>query len=158
MSDILKSLSETIGKVAPLLGSAIAGPLGGAVSALIASSLGSKSVDPKDLLAIISNDSESTVKLKQIEMEYQVALLSSQSTNFKTEVDDRKDARSHFSHTWQQFLLASLYIIFFSIIIIMNGTGMMHLDERLIGVLEAAMMTILYYYFGASYRPSLKDK
>lgn len=155
MSNILDTLKQTVSKTAPLLGSAIGGPLGGIVGTLIASVLGVKTFDPKEILNIINSNSDAAIKLKQLEIDYQKTLVDAEVQNYKTQVDDTKDARAHFSHSRQQFFLAIMFLLFFASIVYLDGLKYMTVDPELRGILYACMMGLFGYYFGSSIKMAL---
>lgn len=68
-----KDLSKVIGSAAPMLGTLIAGPAGGAVGALIASALGVGG-SPDEVAEAMKINPDAAVKLKQIEATRQVDL------------------------------------------------------------------------------------
>ena len=66
-------IKDAVGSTAPLLGTLLGGPAGGAVGALIASALGVGNT-PSEVTAALTTDPDIAVKLKQIEKERQVEL------------------------------------------------------------------------------------
>lgn len=99
-----KDIAGLVGKVAPLLGTAIAGPAGGAVGALVAAALGVE--DKPDAVAqALQLDPQAAVKLAEIASTQKIELerlvitgeanqLAARTREFEIEVDDRKDARA----------------------------------------------------------------
>lgn len=67
-----KDIANDVGKVAPLLGTLLGGPAGGAIGAIVAKTLGSDN-DPGAVLATLANP-DAAVKLKQIEADQAVDL------------------------------------------------------------------------------------
>jgi hypothetical protein len=70
-----KDLRGDIGKVAPILGTLIGGPAGGAVGAMIASAIGTGNT-PDEVAQALATSPEAAVKIKQIEADRQVQLQS----------------------------------------------------------------------------------
>lgn len=66
-------IAGAVGKAAPLLGTLLAGPAGGAVGGLIASALGSPA-DPAAVSEALTTNPEAVVKLRQVEADRQVKL------------------------------------------------------------------------------------
>lgn len=93
----LHELGHYIAQSAPLLGSALAGPGGAAVGSLIAAKLGGDVQAPDALHALITADPESALKLKQIEMDHEVALqrltLQAATDQVQAVLNDRSSAR-----------------------------------------------------------------
>src|SRR4051812_4659500 len=92
----LKDIGNQVAKVAPLLGSALAGPGGAAVGALIASAFGSNEHSPEQLAQLITNP-DALVKLKELELEHQshlqrLALITAER-QLHYETSDRISAR-----------------------------------------------------------------
>ena len=74
MLDILKN---TLATVAPTLGQAVGGPLGGAAAKMIASVLGCKA-EPKSIAQAMQNATpEQLLELKKAEKEFEVKTFSS---------------------------------------------------------------------------------
>lgn len=68
-----KTLAPLVGQAAPILGTLLLGPAGGAVGGLIASALGTGN-DPAEIERALATNPEAAVKLKQIEKDRQVEL------------------------------------------------------------------------------------
>ena len=68
-----KSVANTVGKLAPLLGTLLGGPAGGSVGALIASALGTDAT-PDAVVNALAVSPDAAVKLQQIEADKQVNL------------------------------------------------------------------------------------
>lgn len=68
-----KDIAGLVGSAAPMLGSLIAGPAGGAVGAMIASGLGCGNT-PSDVQTALATNPDAAVKLAQIEKDRQVEL------------------------------------------------------------------------------------
>ena len=68
-----KDIAGTVGKAAPLLGTLLGGPAGGAVGAIIASALGTGGSADEVAQALATNP-EAAIKLRQIEADRQVRL------------------------------------------------------------------------------------
>src|SRR3972149_2103011 len=81
------TLSEIVSKYAPLLGSVIGGPAGGAIGALVASQFGTDPKDTDDLIKRIEGDPEAATKLMQLQLTYWTDLV-------KLANEDRANARN----------------------------------------------------------------
>lgn len=68
-----KDLAATIGKFAPMLGTAIGGPAGAGIGAIVASALGTGNT-PDEVSQALAVNPDAAVKLKQIEATRQVDL------------------------------------------------------------------------------------
>jgi len=156
MPDLIKAVS----KFAPVLGTLLGGPIGGGVGALIASLFGGSKDDPADLVSRIQADPDAAVKLKKLEYEHLEEIQSIRADREKTEVDDRKDARS------RELALAKIgihdnmpHIIAFMIIGAVIGvviaqlipgvnTANSALLGQISGLLTREIIQICAYYFG----------
>lgn len=67
-----KDIAETVGKAAPLLGTLLAGPAGGAVGGIIASALGT-GADPQAVAEALANP-DALARLREVESQRQVRL------------------------------------------------------------------------------------
>lgn len=63
-------IKDTVGKAAPLLGSALGGPAGGAVGGLIASALGVEE-KPDAVAKALESDPEAAIKLQELQQTHQ---------------------------------------------------------------------------------------
>lgn len=61
-----ESIKETVASVAPMAGTLLGGPAGGAVGGMIAAALGVKD-DPDEVAAAIKADPQAALKLRQVE-------------------------------------------------------------------------------------------
>ena len=68
-----KDIAADVGKAAPILGTLIGGPAGGAIGAMIASGLG-VAATPDDMKTALATSPDAAVKLAQIEKDRQVEL------------------------------------------------------------------------------------
>ena len=63
-----ESIKDTVASIAPMAGTLLGGPAGGAVGGLIASALGVKN-DPDEVARAIQSDPQAALKLRQVEMQ-----------------------------------------------------------------------------------------
>ena len=161
-----------IKKGAPLLGSAIAGPAGGAIGGLIASLFGGEADDPERLLSMMQSDPEAMTKLKELELKHRERLeelnieaARIQLEESKAELADRQSARQRETSIVQATGKkdVNLYILAW---VVVGGffllTGMMMLIPELEGRSNNAMVNIMFgglvsgfatvlgYFFGSS--------
>jgi len=92
-----KALGQKVGKAAPLLGSALGGPAGGAVGAIIASAFGADST-PDAVAAAIKSSPDAVIKLKEIEAQNEQSLRDYQFKVLDIELKDIQNARAANSH------------------------------------------------------------
>lgn len=151
-------LCNLVKTVAPVLGSAISStnPLAGIGISLISHAFDANESDSNDIFNKIQYDPDATIKLKKIEYDHQEVLLKISSENFKTEVDDRKNARdmSVKLHNYVPTIIAIGYCLTYLVIqfycIIHPQTNTDVISARL----HDGLMMILAYFFGASHGKS----
>lgn len=147
----LNAISEAVSKYAPLLGSVIkdTNPIAGLIVMAIAKAFNS-STEPSDLINSLSNDANAQLKLKQIELEHQEAILKSQ-------VEDRENAREREEkiiqltgkRDWVLDFIAIVVIVgFFSLCMINYFTKIA--NDHILVMLSSGFMLCLSYYFGSS--------
>lgn len=146
----LKDIGKAIAKTAPILGTALGGPAGAAVGALIAAVFGGDPNNPDELYKLIQNDPDAIVKLKQIEADHDIELKKILMQNYQTEVDDRKDARKNNSNNKALEVIAFVFIVGYFIFPMLSMFKIMPLDDNVSARLQDALMLILSFYFGSS--------
>ena len=166
-----KDVGDFVKKGAPLLGSVLGGPAGGAIGTLVSAAFGSDD-DPEKLLPILKSDSEAVRKLKELEFKHYERLeeLSIEAARVQLEeskayLADTQSARSREATIVQAtgkkdvnlYILAWVVVGGFFIL-----TGMLMLIPELAGRTNNAMVNILFgglvsgfatvlgYFFGSS--------
>jgi hypothetical protein len=166
-SNKLKQLLSTI---APALGAAVGGPFGGIAGKFIADKLGDKTANTQAELASLVeravSDPTMIVQLKQASNDFEKHMASVGVDIFKTEVDDRKDARSMAkANMWPQIVLSTVYNVgYFVLLYVFISSGATEFNEwqkgiigTLIGILTAAIPQINSFWFGSSHGSQKKD-
>ena len=166
-----KDVGNFVKKGAPLLGSVIAGPAGGAVGGLVSSLFGGED-DPDKLLSSMQSDPEAMTKLKELEMKHRERLeeLNIEAARVQLEeskayLADTQSARQREASIVQAtgkkdvnlYILAWVVVGGFFIL-----TGLMMLIPELeskssnamvnimFGGLVSGFATVLGYFFGSS--------
>lgn len=97
MSFNFSDLGKLIAQSAPLLGGALAGPAGATIGNLIAAKFGGDNAHPDTLHALINADPQAAIKLKELELEHQLALqqllVQAEKDAQQLAVHDRASAR-----------------------------------------------------------------
>jgi hypothetical protein len=88
-----KDIAGVVGKAAPLLGTVLAGPAGGAIGAIVASALGVENT-PDAVAQAVANDPEAAVRLREIESAERVRLQELALEQSKAELADIASART----------------------------------------------------------------
>ena len=148
-------LKNILGSLAPTLGAAIGGPLGGQAGQILSSVLGVAN-NPKTIEQAMQNiTAEQMVELKIAEKEFETRMAELNVDVFALETEDRQDARSKFSKDWTPRILGVMTIMgFFGYI------GMITLfpvDDAsddvvmlIIGSLTGIASAVISFYFGSS--------
>ena len=93
-------LTNIIGAVAPTLGTALGGPMGGMAAKMISEVLGVPN-NPKAInKAMDVATPEQMLQLKQAEQAFEVQMKELEVDVFSLEVQDKQDARGKFSKDW----------------------------------------------------------
>lgn len=90
-------VAKLAGKAAPLLGTALGGPAGGAVGAIVASALGVENT-PEAVSVAVKNDPDAMVKLRQIELDHESQLKAYAFKTLDAELADKQNARAAHKH------------------------------------------------------------
>ena len=153
MKAILKNL---VGAVAPTLGSAMGGPLGGMAMGKIAEVLGVPN-DQKSIQQALQNATpEQMLELKKAEQEFDVQMKELEVDVFKLETEDKQHARSMFSKDWTARIIGLCTIAgFLGYIFLVTLQPPEQNSEALInlvlGYLGGLASAIISFYFGASH-------
>lgn len=151
--DIVKS-------VAPVLGTALGGPLGGTAVKFIAEKvLGDSSADESTVAEFIASASpDKLLELKALDQDFKIQMKQLDVDVFALEQKDRDSARALFKiNIWPQIVLSALYIVGYFIVLVAVLTGKVAIPESsqslvnvLIGMLSTAVPMILQFWFGSS--------
>jgi hypothetical protein len=158
-------IKKLLGTIAPMLGTALGGPLGGAAASLIVGKLGGNT-DPKDPAAVQEALAQAVMtpdglaKLKEAEMDFQLQMKSLDIKSVydleKLEQDDRSNARSREVSLRDKFVpvLATVVVgaFFLTVLAILRGWGKVEaaFAGTLVGYLAANANQVVSYYFGSS--------
>lgn len=156
-SSIIGEIAGVVGKIAPVLGTVLGSPLAGVGISLLSQLFGVKTDDLDGLLGKINETPESAIKIKTLEYEHIETLAKIASTDYSTEVDDRKDARKN-SVLYKDFLRHMAYLVtfgFFAALFVLflplpiNGNER-ELLSMLVGMLVSKWQTIIDFFYGSS--------
>lgn len=163
MFNDLSSLINIVKKSAPLLGSALGGPIGGLAASIIANAFGSTTTNPSDLIESINKDPDAALKLKELELKHEVDLKSIDSDDYKAQLTDIQSAREREVEIVKALgkrdsmldtLALSITAGFFAVIIMVFLTRLDKSDHdvlyMLVGILGTTFTQVYQFYFGAS--------
>ena len=152
MKNLLKNI---VGAVAPTLGTALGGPMGGMAATMISEVLGV----PNNTKAIEKGLAEATpeqmLELKKAEQSFELQLKELEVDVFALETADIQDARGKFSKDWTARIIGVLVVGGFMGYIFLvtlqppeqNSEALINLVLGYLGGLASA---IISFYFGAS--------
>ena len=151
------SIKNIIGAVAPTLGTALGGPLGGAAASAIAGVLGCDN-DPQSLQkALAKATPEQLTEIKKAELDFEARMKELDVDLYALQVQDTADARKHFAEDWTaRFLAIALCCLFAGYIILVtvlppdqNSDAIINL---ILGSITGSFSTVIAFYFGSSQR------
>jgi len=151
------AIKNIVGAVAPTLGTALGGPLGGAAASAIAGVLGCDN-DPQSLQkALAKATPEQLTEIKKAELDFEARMKELDVDLYALQVQDTADARKHFAKDWTaRFLAISLCCLFAGYIILVtvlppdqNSDAIINL---ILGSITGSFSTVIAFYFGSSQR------
>ena len=148
-------LTSVIGAVAPTLGTALGGPMGGMAAKMISEVLGVPN-NPKAIeKAMAEATPEQMLELKKVEQDFEVKMKELEVDVFALETADIQDARGKFSKDWTARIIGVAVVGGFMGYIFLvtlqppeqNSEALINLVLGYLGGLASA---IISFYFGAS--------
>ena len=151
------AIKNIVGAVAPTLGTALGGPLGGAAASAIAGVLGCDN-DPQSLQKALSKATpEQLTEIKKAELDFEARMKELDVDLYALQTQDTADARKHFAKDWTaRFLAIALCLLFAGYIILVtvlppdqNSDAIINL---ILGSITGSFSTVIAFYFGSSQR------
>ena len=156
-----KLLKNVVGNLAPTLGSALAGPMGGMAGNLVAEVLGCDP-EPKKIEQAIQNATpEQLMELKKAEKDFEIKMKELDVDIFVMETADIQDARKVFAKDWTPriFGLVALFGFVGYIFLVTLQPPDANSDtivSLVLGYLGGLVSAIASFYFGASNKENEK--
>jgi hypothetical protein len=149
----MDGIAKILENVAPMLATAVAGPSGGVVVSLIEKTLGIDSKLTSDSLTKAMQDSQTVIKLQELENSHSEALLSLSNQSRQQELLDTQDARKMniMNKDWIVHLLAIIWTLGFFLYVIIQEIHPNTLDKGIFHDLLNSCAIILSFYFGSAY-------
>ena len=152
MFDMIKNV---VGAVAPTLGTALGGPLGGAAASVLADALGCDNNEKAISKAVQNATPEQLAQIKAKELEFEAKMKELDVDLFALETQDKQDARKHFAKDWTAKLIGLIMVVFFCSYIAMvtmmpPEQNSMELINLVLGYLGGLVSAVISFYFGAS--------
>jgi hypothetical protein len=153
--------------VAPILGTALGGPLAGtAIKVLAEGLLGNPNASEQDVAAaVLSASPDQLLKLREIDATFKVKMRELEIDVYRIEVDDRKSARDLAKVDMRpQIALSVLYTVGYFVMLWAFMTGEVEVAAQfktefniILGVMTAAQVKIMDFWFGSSAGSKEKD-
>jgi len=152
---MLGAIKSIVGAVAPTLGTALGGPLGGAAASMIADALGCDDNEKAINKAIQTATPEQLSLIKEADAEFDAKMKELDVDLFALETADKQDARQHFSKDWTAKLIGIVMVLFFCsyigmITIMPPEQNSMELINLVLGYMGGLVSAVISFYFGAS--------
>lgn len=151
------AIKNIVGAVAPTLGTALGGPLGGAAASAIAGVLGCDTDERSLQKALAQATPEQLTEIKKAELDFEARMKELDVDLYALQTADTADARKHFAKDWTaRFLAISLCCLFAGYIILVtvlpheqNSDAIINL---ILGSITGSFSTVIAFYFGSSQR------
>lgn len=148
-------LKNVVGAVAPTIGQALGGPLGGAAMNVVANALGCEPNERSVERAVREATPEQLLALKNAELEFEVKMKELEVDVFALETADIQDARKNFARDWTAKLIGITMVLFFCAYIAMitimpPEQNSMELINLVLGYMGGLVSAVISFYFGAS--------
>jgi len=150
------AIKSLVGAVAPTLGAALGGPVGGAAMQVVSQVLGCKPDERSVEQAMSQASAEDLAKIREAELEFEAKMQQMEVDVFALETQDRQSARSHFAKDWTARALAiSLMLLFATYIILVTVLpndliGNEATINLILGSITGSFSTVVAFYFGSS--------
>jgi hypothetical protein len=156
-------LKSILGKIAPALGAAFGGPIGGAAGTILSQVLlGRDKADEAELTSALAQATPEQIgALRKADQDFQSRMRELDIDVFKIEMEDRASARQMYAvNYWPQIVLSSVFTVGYVVVMCFLLTGNVPNDmgpqwvgvlTTILGVLTAAIPQILGFWFGSSF-------
>jgi hypothetical protein len=150
-------LKGVIGGLAPTLGSALGGPVGGAAASMLADVLGCDPVPAKLEKAIAQASPEQIAEIKKAELNFEARMKELDVDIFALEAQDKQHSRATFAEDWTARAIALISVALFGGYVLLvtiqppdaNDDGIVNL---VLGYLGGIVSSVVSFYFGASHQ------
>ena len=150
--DKLKGL---IGGIAPTIGTAMGGPLGGMAGQVLAGVLGCEPTPQAIETAFETVTPEQLAEIKKAELKFEAKMKELDVDLFALETQDKQDARKHFAKDWFPKAFATLAIFFsFGYIFLVTlqppDANSDTITSLVLGNIFGILGALVSFYYGAS--------
>ena len=141
----LSILKNLVGTVAPTIGTALGGPMGGMAANMISEVLGCDPEPKKIQKAMETATPEQLAELKKVESDFEVQMKKLDIDLFALETAEVQDARKNFSKDWTARIIG-----IFVVTLQPPEQNSEALINLVLGYLGGLASAIISFYFGAS--------
>jgi len=144
-----------IGDLAPTLGAALGGPVGGAAATMLADVLGCDPTPQKIEKALQQATPEQLAEIKKAELDFEVRMKELEVDVFALETKDIQNARDSFSEDWTARAIAIMSILLFGGYVLLvtlqpADDNDLNVVNLVLGYLGGIVSSVVSFYFGAS--------
>jgi len=144
-----------VGELAPTLGAALGGPVGGAAASMLADVLGCDPTPQKLNKALSQATPEQLAEIKKAELDFEVRMKELEVDVFALETKDIQHARESFSEDWTARAIAILSILLFGGYVLLvtlqpADDNDLNVVNLVLGYLGGIVSSVVSFYFGAS--------
>jgi hypothetical protein len=159
MADFWASAAKTLGTVAPMLATAVGGPLAGAATSAIVNALGLPADTPAETAAaaVVGATPDQLIALKKADQEFAEKMRQLEIDHDMLSFDDRASARSReiaVKDHAPMMLAGGITLGFFTLLALMMFHDLPKDNQNvlniMLGSLGAGFTMVLSYYYGAS--------
>jgi len=157
-----KTVGRHIADAAPILGTALGGPAGGAIGAIVASTLGTAN-DPEAVMEKLKADPQSLIRIKEIEQEERNSLRQHALEMARAELADMQQARTTHKDHWMPSVLTIALALMVSLVSL--GLFFVTVPDTskealflIVGQLLGAFGTGVAFWLGSSRSSAEKNK
>lgn len=148
-------IKGVIGGIAPTLGAALGGPVGGAAATMLADVLGCDPAPQKIERALKQATPEQLVEIKKAELSFEARMKELEVDVFALETEDIQNARENFSRDWTARVIGLIMVLFFCsyvalVTVLPPEQNSMELTNLVMGYLGGLVSAVVSFYFGAS--------
>lgn len=151
----LDDLKGLVGNLAPTLGAALGGPVGGAAAQMLADVLGCDPTPQKLNKALSQATPEQLAEIKKAELDFEARMKELDVDVFALETADVQHARESFKEDWTARAIAIMSVLLFGfyillVTIIPADENDLNVVNLVLGYLGGIVSSVVSFYFGAS--------
>jgi hypothetical protein len=157
-----KAVGRRVADAAPMLGTALGGPAGAAIGAIVASTLGTAN-NPEEVMARLQADPEALMRLKELEQLEQDSIRQHTLAMAQAELADQQQARAVHKEHWMPSVLtlglaAMVSLIVLGLMFVAVPDNSKEVLFYLAGQVVTAFLTAVAFWLGSSRSSSDKNR